>query len=476
MCSGLRRGGRRMRAARPSAPGGAGFASRACGSLVVALVAAFLLIAAPMPAHAQMPDLSQMSGRSLPSPELPVGTISVRVIRGAITNNVPDQGVTLEADGQKPLSGRTDASGRAMFPGLTPGSTWHAVVTVDGERLESQPFVVPSTGGLRVILAAGVGAGKGGGGAAPAAPPGGGVQQATGAVAGEVLLGSQSRIVIELAEDSLEVYGLLPLGNLKSTPVMPAQPIVIQAPDGAKSLTVLEGSTSQAKVVGDKVVVSGPFPPGETPLQIAYRIPYDGDTVSFAQALPLTLRQTTVVARKLGNLQLEIPGVRNQREARLEGRTYVILNGDTLDANSPLTIRLRGLPHRPLWPRYATLLLALLIALGGVWIAVQPDRGATDDTDVRTVRVRRASLFDELVNVERRLHERGAPDAGLQERKDTLIAEIEDLDDVLDSVTSAARARAARAQSGQVAADASKAAAAFAESGAGSHESPPAVR
>jgi len=57
-----------------------------------------------------------------------------------------------------------------------------------------------------------------------------------------------------------------------------------------------------------------------------------------------------------------------------------------------------------------------------------------------------------------------------------LIAAIEDLDDVLDSVTSAARERAARARSGQVAADASKAAAAFAESGAGSRESPPAVR
>jgi hypothetical protein len=251
---------------------------------------------------------------------------------------------------------------------------------------------------------------------------------------------------------------------------------VFQAPAGAKSLTVLEGSTPQAKVAGDKVVVSGPFAPGETQLQIAYRISYDGDTVSFSQLVPLQLRQATVVARKLGDMKLEVAGLRSQREAKFEGRTYVIATGDKVDANGQLDVRLRGLPHRSPWPRYAALFFALAITLTGVWIAVQPDRGAQDDTDARTLRTRRATLFDQLVNVERRLTTpAGAADPALRERREALVAEIEDLDDVLDSVTSAARERAARARSGQVAADASKAAA-FAESGAGSRESPPAVR
>jgi hypothetical protein len=282
--------------------------------------------------------------------------------------------------------------------------------------------------------------------------------------------------VIELAEGSLEVYGLLPLGNVKATPVMPAQPVVFQAPAGAKNLTVLEGSTPQAKVAGDKVVVSGPFAPGETQLQIAYRIPYEGDTVSFSQIVPLPLRQTTVVARKVGDLRLEVAGLRSQREAHFEGRTYVIVTGDKIDANGQLDVRLRGLPHRPEWPRYAALFIALAITLTGVWIAIQPDRGAQDDTDARTLRTRRAALFDQLVNVERRMTQTSTVDPTLSHRREALIAEIEDLDDVLDSVTSAARERAARTRSGQVAADASKAAAAFAESGAGSRESPPAVR
>jgi hypothetical protein len=444
--------------------------------VAIAAAAVVMTLAAAPPARAQMPDLSQMSGRSLPSPEMPVGTVSVRVIRGAITNNVPDADVKLEGEGQ-PVNARTDASGRAMFPGLKPGSTWRAVVTVDGERLESQPFVVPTSGGLRVILAAGVSAGTGGGGnaATPSAPAPAGPVAGAQAQAGDVILGSQTRFVIELVEGSLEVYGLLPLGNVKATPVMPSQPVVFQAPAGAKSLTVLEGSTPQAKVVGDKVVVSGPFAPGETQLQIAYRIPYNGDTVSFTQIVPLQLRQTTVVARKLGNLRLEVAGLRSQREARFEGRTYVIATGDKIDANGQLDVRLRGLPHRPEWPRYAALLIALAITLTGVWIAVQPDRGGQDDTDARALRTRRAALFDQLVNVERRWQGHADDDA-LRPRREALIAEIEDLDDVLDSVTSAARERAARARSGQVAADASKAAAAFADSGAGSRETPPAVR
>ncbi len=443
-------------------------------ALVLGLVLA-LALGAPDVALAQMPDLSQMSGRSLPSPDLPTGTVSVRVIRGAITNNVVGAEVRLEG-GAHPLSVNTDGSGRAMFPNVMPGSTWLAVVTVDGERLESQPFVVPSTGGLRVILAAGVAGGKGatgapGAGGAGAAGAGGNASagapaaqgQAQGqpqaAVAGDVLLGSQSRFVIELAEGSIEVYGLLNLGNTHATPIMPSQPVVFQAPDNARNLSVLEGSTGQAKADGNKVTVTGPFAPGETPLQIAYRIPYDGDTLEFAQTLPLTMRQSTVIVRKLGNVRVEMPGVRGQREARFENRTYIVVSGDRVDADHQLNIRLRGLPHRAAWPRYTALLLALGITLAGVWLAVQPDRGAQDDTDARALRVRRAGLFDQLVAVERRFQSQ-PDDADLRAKRESLVSEIEDLDDVLASLASEAAANAGRARTGQVAADATKAAAA----------------
>ena len=87
-------------------------------STVVAVAAGVMLT--PPPASAQM-DLRQVAGVPLPVAELPVGTIVVRVIRGSLSNNVPDQPV--ELIGVEPARAlKTDAAGRAQFEGLTPGT------------------------------------------------------------------------------------------------------------------------------------------------------------------------------------------------------------------------------------------------------------------------------------------------------------------------------------------------------------------
>jgi hypothetical protein len=107
-------------------------------------------------ASAQMPDVSQMSGVPLPTGDLPTGTVSVRVVRGDLSNNVVNQLVELHG-GSRVERATTDASGRAAFSNQSPGLALHAVTTVDGERLETQPFVLPDAGGVRVILVAAAG-------------------------------------------------------------------------------------------------------------------------------------------------------------------------------------------------------------------------------------------------------------------------------------------------------------------------------
>ncbi len=74
------------------------------------------------PAFAQMPDLSQMSGQPLPSGDVPAGTVSVRVIRQTMSNNVTGVEVQLEAPPQT-LKATTDANGRAVFPNVAQGLT-----------------------------------------------------------------------------------------------------------------------------------------------------------------------------------------------------------------------------------------------------------------------------------------------------------------------------------------------------------------
>src|SRR6185436_21147153 len=48
----------------------------------------------------QMPDPSLINGKALPAPELPNATITVRVVRESIGNNISGQPVTLTAGGR----------------------------------------------------------------------------------------------------------------------------------------------------------------------------------------------------------------------------------------------------------------------------------------------------------------------------------------------------------------------------------------
>src|SRR5437773_5795090 len=114
------------------------------------------VLAAPLPAGAQgpqMPDARQMSGVPLPVADLAPGTVTVRVVRGAMTNAIVGQLVELTG-GPSTLSAKTNDAGRAEFNGLQPGTRVKASATVNGEHLESQEFVVPASGGTRLALVA----------------------------------------------------------------------------------------------------------------------------------------------------------------------------------------------------------------------------------------------------------------------------------------------------------------------------------
>ena len=96
-----------------------------------------------------------INGKALPAGDLQTGTITVRVVRESIGNNIVGQQVTMTVNGETKKA-VTDEQGRAEFKGLPAGANARAAATVNGEQLQSDPFVVPSSGGLRVILVAGI--------------------------------------------------------------------------------------------------------------------------------------------------------------------------------------------------------------------------------------------------------------------------------------------------------------------------------
>lgn len=391
---------------------------------LAALAALACWLAAPVPAPAQMPNLGQMSGTPLPADDLSTGTVSVRLVRGDLATPVVGQAVELH--GGVNLTATTDETGRATFTGVPPGGSVHAHVQIDGRSISSQNFPMPATGGVKVLLdVAGSGAP-----AAGAAPEGGPAQQpaapvVTGPVApGTVVLGGQSRIGVEFTEDGVDVYLLLDITNAAAGAVS-AEPLVFEAPDGATSLTVLEGSSPQAKVEGRGFVVSGPFAPGNTTVQMAYRLPVSSARVAFAQRLPADFITPSVLVRKFGAMQFRSPQAGAQREVHMQdGSPYFMATGQRLAAGSAIEVELTEVPHHSRVPRYLALGLAIFVVGFGVWLSVTgPDPRLGEAR--RKLEEQRESLLARLVDLERQRSAGGGDAARLAARREEVLAQLE---------------------------------------------------
>src|SRR5438046_8670109 len=85
-------------------------------------------------AQFQMPDMKQMSGIPRPVDDLPAGSISVRLIRGSLSNNISNHSVELHV-GTKVQTVKTDENGRAQFDKVPAGTTVKATADVGGDDL-----------------------------------------------------------------------------------------------------------------------------------------------------------------------------------------------------------------------------------------------------------------------------------------------------------------------------------------------------
>ena len=336
------------------------------------------------------PDPRQMSGIPRPDPNLADGLITVRVIRGNFANNVPGHSVDLLA-GDAVLTAETDAEGRASFSSLSPGSQVRVATTLDGERLVSQSFASPGRGGVAVLL---VGVTGGGGGdpiASVAARP------------GRVTLGQDSRILIELGEETIDVYYLLDVLNVADVPVDPQVAFELTLPSLAQAGTVLQGSTPRTIVDGERVSVSGAFAPGLTPVQVAYILPYSSGRLVLSQTFPADFDQLLVFVEKWGVMDVasDLFNRRGEMAADTAGGFPLLWGaGARVPAGQPVVLELSGMPHHNGWPRIIALSLSGLIIAISVWGASGADGGDIDALRVEALQTRREKLFNDLVKTE----------------------------------------------------------------------------
>jgi hypothetical protein len=367
----------------------------------------------------QMPDPKQMSGMPLQVPDLPVGTVTARVIRGQLTNPLEGQTVELTGAGG-PQTAKTDGSGRATFSSLTPGTRVKMSVTVAGEKVESQEFDVPSQGGVRVMLVATDAATE-----ARAAEDKKLAEETP--LNGTVVLGDQSRFVIELGDDTLNVFNIMQIVNTAKRRVQPPAPLVFELPKDAVGAGLLEGSAQNAVAAGNKVTVNGPFAPGTTTVQFAYSIPLGSDSITIDQKMPAQLTQISVVAQKAPGMELSSPVISQHRDMAAEGQTYIVGQGGAVKAGDHVTLTLSGLPHRPTWPRNIALLLAAIILGAGAWGATRGRPETAQKDSGRRLQSKRDSLFAQLTALETERRQGKIDQAAYASKRERLVGALEDL-------------------------------------------------
>ncbi len=371
----------------------------------------------------QMPDPAQMAGRPLPAPELTTGTVSVRLVRERMGNNIVDHPILLLA-ADRQLKGRTDSQGRAQFADVPPGTRVSVQAVVEGETLRSQEFAVPASGGVRVALIAGL--------EAAAARERVAAEEAAKQPArpGVVVFGGETRIILEFQDDNLRVFYLLDIVNSARTPIDIGDPILIQLPDGAVGAGAMEGSSTLAMVQGDRIRINGPFPPGTTQVQVGYRLPYSGDRATLTQRWPAAIEQLFVAAEKVGTLQLASPQLTRQQEATAGGAPFVMATGGRVNAGDVLTLHLTGLPHHSTLVRDIGLAVGLLVLALGLWAGVSGRTSGTDHT--AELVARREKLFSALVALEDQHRQGQIDDRRYTSRRQSLVSQLERVMSELD--------------------------------------------
>jgi hypothetical protein len=383
--------------------------------MMVRAAAALCVVAAiPAPAAAQMPSAGQMSGIPMPSPDVPAGSVSVRLVRGELTNNIVGHRVELHA-GARTETATTDENGRAVFTGLQPGTSMHATAEVDGEPVESQTFELPADAGVRLVLVAG---------AAAAAPAGGAPMPPV--AAGDVVFAGDSRIQIEFDDDTIEVFYLLDLVNPSSAPVSPRAELTFDLPEGAQQAATLEGTSPQVTIRGRRVSITGPFAPGTTPVHLAFSLSPGGPSRVVLQRLPAVWARVQVIMAAAGGARISSPQFASANQMTgSEGQAFTLGTGGPLAADQELSLALSGLPSRSHWGRNLSLGLAALILLAGAWAAMSSRSSSGDASRLSSLVERRDRLMADLVRLEEQRRSGTLDDRRYAARHADLVAQLE---------------------------------------------------
>jgi hypothetical protein len=200
---------------------------------------------------------------------------------------------------------------------------------------------------------------------------------------------------------------------------------MFELPADATGAGLLEGSAKNAVAEKGRIAVTGPFPPGNTVVQFAYTIPFGGDTMTIHQKLPVQMTQFTILAQKVGNMQLSSPQMEQHREMTAEGQAYILGRGPAVRAGDTVAMTLTGLPHEATWPRYLALTLAIAILAAGAFAARGREPAPDTSSRRRKLHADRDRLLGQLAALEDERRQGTIDEQRYAARRSDLIASLE---------------------------------------------------
>lgn len=321
---------------------------------------------------------------SVVDPELPAGTIAVKVVDPAGAP-VPKQAVRLgvmeQSGGRESEACVTDDEGACVFDALLTDSkhSYRVNVPYEGARYSSTPFRLDAAKGQRVRVVR-----------LPTTTEDRRIFQVLG------------RTMIEFRDDRAHISQEARLANLgESTYVFPNGGMSIRLPDGFKAFESMAVMTDQRlAATDDGLEISGSLPPGRADLRWTYDIPVGGTSMSIQQAVPFATMEYQVISDYVDGMTMEVEGFQVARVHEGGDRRFLVAGlmrrpGDApLD---PLRIHIRGIPGGGPLPFLAAAIAAIFVVLG-IGLLFRP----VDQTLVlaRVRDDRRAELLDEIASLE----------------------------------------------------------------------------
>jgi hypothetical protein len=331
----------------------------------------------------------------MPSPNVPVGSIRVRLV-GAEGQPLPNTEVKLGvqfnkiAEGEKKTEQRakTDESGTVLFSGLTTGGDFSYRVFASNSPAEyaSDPIQLRNDSGVGVLL--------------HVYPVTRNVQEAA---VGAILF-----VYVETRDDVFQFEVLARYGNRSRVSWVP-DGARMQLPEGFKAFKAGEAQNDVRfeEDPGRGVKLRGTFSPGQQSASFRFQVPRRGESAaSFHFGLPPHVGEARFIAEAAPSMELDVDGFEKpQIDVSQTGqRVLVTRRVATRGQNQglgPFTAQLSGIPT-PGWGRWVAALIAGGLALLGVAV-FRGKLGSETQAELQERDAARAKrvLLDEVVDLTR---------------------------------------------------------------------------